>query len=474
MPDRGKRIAGLIVAGLRGGAGKTVVSLGIARAWTQGNYHVSVFKKGPDYIDAGWLSQAAGRPCYNLDTFMCHPSTVQNSFFRHSAGSDIAVVEGNRGLYDGLDYQGSTSTAELAKLLGLPVLLVVDCTKSTRTIAALVMGCSCFDPDVRICGVVLNYLAGNRHENIIRKSIETSCQIPVLGAIPRFSEKDFPERHMGLVTADEHSSPDHSIDLAADIVNQYLDLPRLYNSCIPGKTTLSPPVPQADDPWDSQNSIDCQDKVRIGILHDSAFSFYYQENLNALEANGAELLFISPLDHRFIPQVHALYIGGGFPETHASRLSENQTFRQQLKALSRKGLPIYAECGGLIFLGKELVLDQKIYPMTDIFPITFGLAKKPQGCGYTIARVVNDTPFYQKGDIVKGHEFRYSTVLHMDYTQKDMGFQMEKGTGIIDHKDGFSIDNTFGTYTHVHALGTPQWASSLTARARAYKHSHQN
>ncbi len=464
---------GLVVAGLRGGAGKTLVSLGIARAWAQKDYHVSVFKKGPDYIDAGWLAQAAGRSCYNLDTFMCDESIVQDSFLRHSAGSDIAVVEGNRGLYDGLDYQGSTSTAQLAKLLGLPVLLVVDCSKATRTIAALVMGCVHFDPDVRFCGIILNYLAGKRHENIIRQSLEASCNIPVLGAIPRMSAHNFPERHMGLVTTDEHAAPDDSIDTAAGMVNQYIDLPWLYHACMSEKNTRSSLAPQSDSPVFQKNMTPC-DKVRIGIFHDSAFSFYYQENLDALEALGAELIFISPLKDKEIPSVHALYIGGGFPETHASVLSENHNFRRQLKTLSRKGLPIYAECGGLIFLGKELVLEEKTYPMTDIFPMTFGLAKKPQGCGYTLARVVNDTPFYQKGDIVKGHEFRYSTVLHLDYRAKDMGFQMEKGTGIIDQKDGFSLNNTFGTYTHVHALGTPKWASALVTRAQDYKHSHQD
>ncbi len=468
---------GLVVAGLRGGSGKTVVSLGIVRAWTQKQYHVSVFKKGPDYIDAGWLSQAAGRPCYNLDTFMCHEIGVRDSFFCHSAESDIAVVEGNRGLFDGLDGQGTTSTAELAKLLGLPVLLVVDCSKATRTIAALVMGCIHFDPDVRICGIILNYLGGKRHEKIIRESIETICHIPVLGAIPRMADKNFPERHMGLVTPHEHLAPDHSIDMAADIVNQYIDLPGVYRSCLSNlseKITTSCPTPQSRFSSVSEKSIHTQNKVRIGIFHDSAFSFYYQENLDALEALGAELVFISPLQDKKIPHVHALYIGGGFPETHASRLADNVDFRQQLKTLSRNGLPIYAECGGLIFLGKELVLKEKTYPMTDIFPITFGLAQKPQGCGYTIARVVNDNPFYEKGDIIKGHEFRYSRILHLDCADRDMGFQMAKGVGIIDQKDGISVNNTFGTYTHVHALGTPKWAPALVSRAKNYKHSHQD
>ncbi|MCK5837833.1 MAG: AAA family ATPase, partial [Desulfobacula sp.] len=230
MQTVGKKIPGIIIAGLRGGSGKTIISLGITAAWKEKGYKVSPFKKGPDYIDAGWLSKAAGRPCYNLDTFLCTPPVVQRSYQENSINSDIAVVEGNRGLYDGIDIEGSTSTSELAKLLNLPVLLVLDCTKTTRTMAALLMGCMTFDPDINICGVILNRVAGKRHEGKVRATIERFCQIPVFGAVPKLKAADFPERHMGLLTSEEHSFSDQAIQAAAKVAGDTIDLDDLYQT----------------------------------------------------------------------------------------------------------------------------------------------------------------------------------------------------------------------------------------------------
>ncbi|MDA3835125.1 MAG: cobyrinate a,c-diamide synthase, partial [Spirochaetales bacterium] len=214
----------IIIAALRGGAGKTILSIGIVAAWTSLGKKVAPFKKGPDYIDAGWLALAAGRPCYNLDTFMIKEEHVLNSFLSHSINSDIAVIEGNRGLYDGLYIEGSTSTAELAKLLNAPVVLCIDCTKTTRTMAAVVSGCIQFDPDVKIKGVILNRIAGPRHENILRKSIEHYCGVPVLGAVPKLRKQNFPERHMGLIPTPEHAWANDSIETASQMASQYLDL----------------------------------------------------------------------------------------------------------------------------------------------------------------------------------------------------------------------------------------------------------
>ena len=222
-----KKVPGIVIAGLRGGSGKTIISLGITGAWKEMGFKVSPFKKGPDYIDAGWLSKAAGCPCYNLDTFLCASSVVKQSFQENSQNSDIAVIEGNRGLYDGIDTNGSTSTAELAKLLNLPVLLVLDCTKSTRTMAALLLGCMKFDPDTRICGVILNQVAGKRHEGKVKKNIEKYCNIPVLGSVPKLKAKDFPERHMGLVTSQEHGSSNKAIDSVVKVAKDNIDLNRL-------------------------------------------------------------------------------------------------------------------------------------------------------------------------------------------------------------------------------------------------------
>ena len=463
-----KNVPGIVIAGLRGGSGKTIISLGIAAAWKSSGIRVSPFKKGPDYIDAGWLSKAAGRPCYNLDTFLCLPEVVQDSYHIHSQNSDIAVVEGNRGLYDGIDIDGSTSTSELAKLLKLPVLLVLDCTKSTRTMAALLMGCMQFDPDINICGVVLNRVAGKRHEGKVRANIERFCNIPVFGAVPKLAAEDFPERHMGLVTSEEHSFSENAIEATIKVVRENIDLDNLYKTVTREDKGITEPdtLPSLETP----NPLE-KDHVTIGIIRDSAFQFYYPDNLDALKNLGAKIIFISPLEEESIPEVHAIYMGGGFPETHASKLAKNKSFRDNLKALSRKGLPIYAECGGLIFLGQSIELSNIEYPMSGIFPIRFGLSRKPQGHGYTRVKVAHDNPFYNKGEILKGHEFRYSRILSIDYQDHEMAFRMERGKGILEKKDGFFKDNTFGTYTHIHALGSVSWAPSLVNRARVYKES---
>ncbi len=463
-------VPGVVIAGLRGGSGKTIVSIGITSAWKEKGFKVSPFKKGPDYIDAGWLSRAAGLPCYNLDTFLCIPTIVKQSYKENSRHCDIAVVEGNRGLYDGIDTDGSTSTAELAKLLNLPVLLVLDCSKSTRTMAALLMGCMKFDPDIRICGVILNRVAGKRHEGKVRINIEKFCNIPVFGAVPKLKAQDFPERHMGLVTSEEHAFSEKAIKAAMKVAKDNIDLDALYQAVtIDCNKTDPEAIPIIDSSESSEKKIIEFESVTIGIIRDSAFQFYYPDNIDALEKLGAKIVFISPLLEKSIPDVHAIYMGGGFPETHAAQLSQNITFRENLRNLSQKGLPIYAECGGLIFLGQSIALKDREYPMSGILPIKFGLSKRPQGHGYTMVEVVNENPFFKKGETLKGHEFRYSSILDIDYQDHEMAFKMERGKGILDKKDGFFKNNTFGTYTHIHALGSPSWAPSLIQKARVFK-----
>ena len=469
MQKGGKKVPGIIIAGLRGGSGKTIVSLGITAAWKEKGIKVSPFKKGPDYIDAGWLSKAAGRPCYNLDTFLCNPPIVKQSFQENSRLCDIAVIEGNRGLYDGIDVDGSTSTAELAKLLNLPVLLVLDCTKSTRTMAALLMGCMNFDSDVNICGVILNQIAGKRHEGKVRVNIEKFCNIPVFGAVPKLKAQDFPERHMGLVTSEEHAFSDLAIAAVAKVARDNIDLDALYQAVtLECHSTDSHAITQINS---SELKLTRPEPVTIGIIRDSAFQFYYPDNIDALEKLGAKIVFISPLTEKSIPEVHAIYMGGGFPETHAPQLAQNIAFRENLRSLSQKGLPIYAECGGLIFLGTSIKLNGKEYPMSGILPIKFGLSRRPQGHGYTKVSVVNENPFFKLGETLKGHEFRYSSILDIDYQNPEMAFKMERGKGILDKKDGFFKQNTFGTYTHIHALGSPSWAPALIKKARAFKSS---
>jgi cobyrinic acid a,c-diamide synthase len=456
---------GLVVAALRGGSGKTILSIGIIAALQARGLAVSPFKKGPDYIDAGWLALAAGRPCYNLDTFLIESSRIVHSYRQYMSGQDIAVIEGNRGLYDCINTAGRTSTAELAKLLSLPVFLCLDCTKSTRTQAAVVSGLAQFDPDVKIGGVILNRVAGSRHESILRASIEEHCRIPVVGAIPKLHGHHFPERHMGLVPTIEHDWAADAIESARDMAEKHIDLDLVVDTARAvhrkqKKETREQTAEASAAPMNTKRR-----KPRIGVIRDSAFQFYYAENLEALTDGGAELVFTSPLKKERLPDIDALYIGGGFPETHAAALAENHAYREQLRNLADAGLPIYAECGGLMYLGQELFLGGATYPMTGVFPIVFGFSKRPQGHGYTLACVEAQNPYYRSGSEIRGHEFHYSKVLHWGGSEKDLVFRMDRGNGIVNGRDGAVYRNVLATYSHVHAHGTRQWAEAMLRNA---------
>ena len=456
---------GIVVAALRGGSGKTIFSVGIIAALRRLGRSIAPFKKGPDYIDAGWLALAAGRPCYNLDTFIIDRDTILGSYHTHTQHTDFTVIEGNRGLYDCIDTKGETSTAELAKLLGLPVILCIDATKTTRTMAAVVGGIAAFDPDVNVGGVVLNRVAGKRHQRILTRSIEEYTGIPVLGAVPKLKEQRFPERHMGLVPTPEHSWATPAIDAIRTVAETHLDIERIQRLAATAKPAEPGMGIKSDLPDPSPNS----DRPTIGILKDAAFQFYYPENLEALEAAGARLVYASPLTDRHLPPVDALYIGGGFPETHARELESNTTFRNELKALADNGLPVYAECGGLMYLGERLHLDDGEFQMSGVLPAVFGFSKRPQGHGYTIVRVEKDNPYYPAGTKLLGHEFHYSSVMTWKGHDKNLAFRMERGAGFLDGKDGVCINNVLATYTHIHALGTPMWAMAVVQAARKYR-----
>ncbi len=506
QPD-GMEIPRLIIAALRGGSGKTILSIGIIAALRKLNKTIAPFKKGPDYIDAGWLALAADRSCYNLDSFLLSEKDNLQSFLYHSANRSISVIEGNRGLFDGIDLEGSTSTAELAKLLHCPVVLCVDCTKITRTMAAVVMGCSLFDPDVMIKAVILNRVANLRHEKKLRDSIEHYCGVPVLGAIPKLDQQHFPERHLGLVPTPEHDWATDAIEAIANIAEQHLDLKAILkiSQQAPGlrkedggqntedreqreerreKRTegrrqraedrdLRPEVQSLYRASSIEHPVSSIEKSapKIGIIRDSAFQFYYPENIDALSDGGAEVVFVSPLKDRELLDLDALYIGGGFPETHAEKLADNKSFSRQLKALADDGFPIYAECGGLMYLGEKLILEGNTYPMVGILPVAFDFYKKPQGHGYTIVTVEGANPYYDVGTEIRGHEFHYSRVSNWTGTQSDLVFRMKRGVGIHKDRDGIVYKNVLATYTHVHALGTPGWAAALIRNAVKFRNS---
>ena len=459
----------IIVAGMKGGAGKTTVSLGIIAAWKKQGRKIVTFKKGPDYIDAGWLSSASKHPCYNLDAFMITREKILSSFVGHYGDADCAVIEGNRGLYDGMDAAGSFSTAELAKTMKAPVILVLDCTKVTCTAAAMLLGMLKFDPKVQISGVVLNHIAGKRHERVIREAIVQRCNIPVVGAIPKLRSEQLSERHMGLTPFQEHPGVGQAIRATAEIAEKYLDLDQIWKiaKASPGIRGWGLGIGKTKHESPKTNH-----SVRIGIIRDSAFQFYYPENFEELERRGAKLIEISALKAKKLPQIDALYIGGGFPETHAITLAKNRAFRTSIQKAVEAGLPVYAECGGLMYLGEALLLGKKTYPMTGVFPLRFSLEKKPQAHGYTIVTVDRANPFYRKGTILRGHEFHYSRVIdHKTTTRPQFAFGMERGEGILHQRDGICYKNVLATYTHLHALGSPEWADGMIGQAIEYRRS---
>ena len=461
---------GIVVAGLGGGSGKSVVAVGLIAALVRQGLTVVPFKKGPDYIDAGWLQLVAGSPCYNLDPYLMSRESITRSFALHAQAADRVVVEGNRGLYDGVNVEGAFSTAELAVILGLPVLLVVDCTKVTRTVAAMVLGCKEMDPRVNICGVVLNRLGSARHESIIRQSIEHVVGIPVVGALPRMAKDIFPQRHLGVTPHQEHDGALQVGDTLADMATRYIDLEVVQNLMVESSGSTVP----VGDAGVLSGLAGEDEKLRVGVLKDAAFQFYYPDNLEALVAQGAELVEIDALTADTLPELDGLYIGGGFPETSARQLSANTSFRAAVRQAAADGLPIYAECGGLIYLGESIMLDGTEYPLAGVFPVRFGLAKKPQAHGYTVLQVTGPNPFYPAGLEIKGHEFRYSTVADWPGDATALALTMKRGVGFAQGADGLVYNNVLALYTHIHAAATPQWAPALVGRAREYQHSRQS
>jgi cobyrinic acid a,c-diamide synthase len=455
----------LLVAGMSGGSGKTLVALGLLLSLRRAGVPVRAFKKGPDYIDAAWLSWASGQPARNLDTYLMGAGTILSSFVDHGVVDGINVIEGARGLYDGFDVNGSHSSAVLSKHLRTPVVIVVNAAKVTRTAAAHVLGCQKLDPEVPIRGVILNNVNGRRHEQILRGSIESVCSIPVLGAIPKAAMgKPLPERHLGLIPPEEHTDLD---DLARDllqVVGDFIDLDALVamaRSAAPLEV-----IPHENAPRPPTRDV----RIKIGYLKDSAFSFYYPENLELLEQAGAELIPISALSAAALPDdLNALYIGGGFPETHAAALSANRTFLGSLRRAAEEGLPIYAECGGLMLLSRALSWKGARYEMADVFPFEVEVSETAQGHGYIELQVDTPNPFFPAGTCLRGHEFHYSRIVpQSDWTAT--ACEVRRGTGCFKGRDAAIIrnKNVWASYTHLHALATPQWAQGLTDAARRF------
>ena len=445
------------MAGLSGSAGKTLVSAGLIRALRRRGLRVAPFKKGPDYIDPAWLGAAAGNEAKSLDSFLMSEGAIVASL-EGSSGADIAVIEGNRGLFDGVDAAGTHSTAELAKRMGAPLVLVVDVSKSTRTVAALVLGCLAMDPELQLVGIILNRVGTKRQERVIREAIALVTSVPVLGAIPRLSFDHLPSRHLGLVMPAEREDRERVLDLMGDAIERGVDVEAIH--------CLAEQAPYLLSQAAARNQLPCaKEQVRIGILQDNAFSFYYPENLAALEAQGAKLVPISPLRDAELPDMDALYAGGGYPEEHAAGLSGNARFREALAARIAQGLPVWAECGGLMYLASAIVSKGERYPMVGALSIEIEQTGRPQAHGYVEACVDGENPFLIRGTQLRGHEFHYSRVTSESGPIKT-ALSLQTGIGIGGGRDGIVAGSVFASYLHLFAPGAPEWAPALVRAAR--------
>jgi cobyrinic acid a,c-diamide synthase len=461
-PESDKKIScpRILISALRGSSAKTIISLGITVALKKRGIKIFPYKKGPDYIDAAWLTKAAGEMCRHLDLYLMGEKGLREVFYSQANSKVVSIVEGNRGLFDGVDIHGTYSTAKVARLLKIPVTLVVDCTKTTNTIAPLVLGCQKLDPKVPLSGVILNRIAGKRHGDVISKSIKHHTGLPVLGILPEL-DIQMPERHLGLTTVTEAKDFAKKLDLLGDLAEKHLNLDKILK--------IAKKAPRIKIPVKRKKAtvktIHSQ-KVSVGIIRDRAFQFYYPENLESLEQEGANLIEFDSMRDKEIKPVDLLYIGGGFPEVFAEKISKNKSFRDSIKNLAEKGMPIYGECGAVIYLGNSVVYNGKKHKMCGILPLDFKLTKRPAGHGYTEIKIDRKNPFFPKGLTMKGHEFHYSLPVNWDTGSFETAFSIKKGYGFDGKRDGLFKQNVFVTYTHLHAAGAESWAKYLIEKAR--------
>ncbi len=443
-----------------------MVSIGLCAALSKRGYAVQPFKKGPDYIDPMWLSQASGRACRNLDLYLMERDDIVATFARHS--SEVNLVEGNKGLYDGLALDGSNSNAALAKLLDLPVFLVIDARGMTRGIAPLILGYQAFDRDINIAGVILNNLGGSRHEAKLRAVIEHYTDVPVVGAIHHDERLSIVERHLGLMPSNESHVATAKIKQIGDAIAEQVDLDKLL--ALSKKPPLNFPHKASVSP------LPCGDKVRIGIARDRAFGFYYADDLDALEAAGAELVPFDALRDAHLPDVDALYIGGGFPETCAAELETNATLRGEIKRAIENGMPAYAECGGLMYLSRGIEYQGRTYQMVGAIPGDVKMHDKPIGRGYVHLKEDEAHPWPRPNapaKQIKAHEFHYSSLENLPPDTR-FAYHVERGFGIDGERDGLILHNLLASYTHLRTIGSCYWATRFVAFIRRQMEQHEN
>lgn len=463
----------LIIAGTASGVGKTTLVTGLAMALADLGLKVQPFKAGPDYIDPTYHTKATGTPSRNLDTWLLSSESTLELFSRAMRGKDIALVEGVMGLYDGRSpTTGEGSTAELAKLLAAPTVLVVNAAGASRSLAAMVSGYRDFDPDLNLAGAILNNVSGERHFKLCKEAIESGAGVPVIGYLPRRDDLRLRERHLGLIpTVEEPAETDFYERLSAQ-VKATIDIPGLLrlagNARVPtlpstkdGKAGLFPSRSYRDDSSSRQVG-----SVRVAVARDKAFSFYYQDSLDLLEAWGGELVPFSPLaDSHLPPEVSGIYLGGGFPELYAAELATNETMGRDIQEAAGRGLPVYAECGGLMYLGRSIRdFEGREHAMVGAFPFSSHIEGKKLTLGYRQVRALKDSPLLRRGEEVRGHEFHWSA---MDAN----GTEMNAYQVLAPHpgREGFLQGNTLASYIHLHMGSLPGMAPRFIECCRTYR-----
>ena len=445
----------IVISAPHRSSGKTTLSIGLCVALAKAGHKVQPFKKGPDFIDPMWLTAASDRDCRNLDLFMMGDVEIMKSVQRNGAEADIAVVEGNMGLFDSIDVEGTGSTSDLARQLKAPVILVIDTRNMTRSIAPLVQGFTQFEPDINIAGVILNKVSGPRHEDKMRNVLERYCDIEVLGAIRTSPEIGIIQRHLGLQPAREALGSSEVIEQIEKIISESVDLDRVR--AIAEAAPALPDIKIDDSARHAQPAV----RVRLGVAQDRAFTFYYPENLEALGAAGAELVPFSPLVDTELPEVDGLYIGGGFPEVFMDELEANSSLREQISTAAAAGMPIYAECGGLMYLSRRMSWKDESREMVGALPCDIVMHEKPGGHGYMKLAAIGDAGWFRPGLIIKGHEFHYSEVTGLNDAETAFAYKVLRGNGVDGEHDGIIHGNILASYTHLHSLGSPGWAEGF-------------
>ncbi len=445
-------MARLLISAAHKSSGKTTITLGLCAALRRCGLAVQPFKKGPDYIDPMWLSRAAARPCHNLDFQTQHEAEIHATFNRYPA--DVRIIEGNMGLFDSIDVEGEHSNAALAVLLQTPVILVVNVLGMTRSVVPIILGYQHFDPDIRIAGVILNSVAGKRHEERLREVFARYIDIPLLGCIHRDPELAISERHLGLVPSNEAVEVDAKLDYIAAAIERQVDMAQLMDIA-----RSAPPLAAESSEGKAPRPEGGGMTVRIGIARDAAFGFYYPGDLEQLQQAGAELVPFDTLHDRQLPAVDGLFIGGGFPEAHMATLEANTGLRHAIHAAIEAGLPAYAECGGLMYLARAIRWGEQRCEMVGIIPGEVVMYEKPQGRGYVRLRETSHHPWPGASAPAEfyAHEFHYSMLENLA-PGLTYAYDMVRGTGIDGRHDGIVYRNLVANYVHLRDVEDYHWA----------------